>query len=182
MQAAEFNDPGLLEGIEIRHDEGAAKTAMQALLLQKLSERKVPMVVVLDWDEPGRQADKLLKERGQGIKSVFYRNWKQLNPSEVQIEAEDMFPQKLLEKFVEENGDLVISEKAKFEDQTFHYGFDQAGKDLFLEYLSRHHRPELYANFVTILRDLRKMLKIPSPAAPPAMPGTPASEPERKQD
>ena len=54
------------------------------------------------------------------------------------VEAEDLFDQRLLQGFVEQFGEKVISEKTRRRDGTFHFGFTQDAKPEFVEYVRRY--------------------------------------------
>lgn len=138
----------LLAGVEIRSDEGAHKAAIQAILLRQMVGATFPIVVLFDYDEPGKQAMSLLKDKfnWKGQHVLNYRKWRMQEPSTVPVEAEDMFPANLIEAFLQSHPDSVLAEKMQFKDGTFHYGFTQDGKDAFLAFL----KPSLCAAHVPL--------------------------------
>lgn len=150
--------PELLDGLDIRYDEGAQKVVLQALLLRQLVGNDVRMGVLLDWDVPGKSARDMLKKFKWGKSVKTYRDWRKVEPSEVAIEAEDMFPGGFLATFVKNNGETVLSEKVQFRDGTFHFGFTQPGKNLFLEHIDCELKPSHVKLWLTILKDWRKAL------------------------
>lgn len=152
----------LLEDLEIRYDEGADKTVLQALLLRQLIGNKVPMGVLLDWDPPGKSAREMLKKFNWGKSVRTYRDWRTLEPSETPVEAEDMFPGDFLEAFVRKHGECVIADKMQFRDGTFHVGLTQPGKDMFLEYIESELKPSHVTMWLKILKEWRNLFKLAS--------------------
>jgi 5S rRNA maturation endonuclease (ribonuclease M5) len=159
IAAKAANREELLKGIEIRFDEGARKAALQALLFRQLVGASVPASVLLDWDEMGREAQKLLKKYNWEKKNLkTYRDWLDSKEGQAPVEAEDMFSQRLLGAFEGEYGDSVLQEKARYQDGSFHYGFNKIGKDTFVAYAKQNARASDVRTWVTILEDCRKNL------------------------
>jgi putative ATP-dependent endonuclease of the OLD family len=150
----------LLDRLEIRHAGGANKAALQALLLRQMAGRDLPIIVLFDSDQSGREARSILTEKygWRPSHTPTYREWRKADPSEVPIEAEDMFPEALMRSFVAANGDHVLSEKQQLKDGTFHFGFTQAGKELFLKFLDQKIKPSHVTTFVKILEEVRSRL------------------------
>jgi len=150
----------LLDRLEIRHAGGANKAALQALLLRQIAGRELPIIMLFDSDQSGKGARSILTDKygWRPKETPTYREWRKAEPSEVPIEAEDMFPEVLLRAFVEIQGDGVLSEKQQLKDGTFHYGLTQPGKELFLKYLDKKIKPSHVTTFVSILEEVRSRL------------------------
>jgi predicted ATPase len=164
----------LLEGLEIRYDEGAHKAAVQAILVRQMLAQQIPVGVLLDSDEMGRSAKELLtdKFRWNGKHVFLYRKWRP-DQSSVPVEAEDMFDEKFLKRFVSSQPPCVIAETMQYKSGAFHYGFTQDGKEAFLDYLEGELKNSDVGCWITVLEDVRKSLGIqakPSPAVGQAVP------------
>lgn len=152
----------LLEGLEIRFDEGAHKAALQALLLRQMTQKALPMGVLFDWDEPGKGAQNLLlsKYGWHGNLAWTYRKWRMENPAEVPVEAEDMFSGDLLEEFVNSAGKHAVAESAQYKSGTFHYGLTEDAKAWFMEYLKTKLQAKHVTRWIQVLGDIRSQLKV----------------------
>lgn len=165
--AAKFADrQDLFVGLEIRSDEGAHKAAVNAILLRQMVGSAFPIAALFDHDELGKSAAGLLREkfRWNGNVVLSYRKWRQLEPSQTPVEAEDMFPESLLKAFLEEYPPGVLAEKMAFKDGTFHYGFTQNGKQAFMDYLKKAFKASHASHWIKILEDLRRVLQLDLPA------------------
>lgn len=132
--------PELLQGFEIRAATGAHAAALEALLLRQLTGSVAKIGVLLDSDPPGKEASKLLKDRFKwggthACEAVF--EYKLVRPpgNDVPVEAEDLYPGALLEKFFKTHGNEFLEEKQRYRDGTFHYGLNQAGKENFVSFV-----------------------------------------------
>jgi hypothetical protein len=149
----------LLEGLEVRYDEGAHKAAVQAILVRQMLAQQIPVGVLLDSDEMGRSAKELLtdKFRWNGKHVFLYRKWKP-DQSSVPVEAEDMFDEKFLKGFVTSQPPCVIAETMQYKSGDFHYGFTQDGKDAFLDYLEAELKGNDVGRWIDVLEDIRKSM------------------------
>lgn len=141
----------LLDGILIHYSNGAMQAAMEAIIWR--SRDVAPVRVLLDSDVHGKEARKLLTGKfGFSGKHVFqYSKW--IDPN-FPAEAEDLFPEELLRKFVVRHGEQkVLAEKRKYQSK-WHYGFTQEGKEHFAEYLRIHSKKGDFTLFSTLVRDL----------------------------
>ncbi len=154
----------LLDGLDIRFDEGAHKAAVQAVLLRQMIGNNLPIGALFDHDEHGKSAASLLKEKfnWRGPHVVTYRKWRQLNPSTTPVEAEDMFPQRFLERFLEHNPSHFLAEKMQYNDGTYHYGFTQDGKKAFIKFVQDHLGKTHTTTWIEILEHLRTKLGMAS--------------------
>lgn len=149
----------LLEGIEVRYAEGAHKAAVQAILVRQMLGEQMPVGVLLDADEFGRSARELLtdKFRWNGKRVFLYRKWRP-DPSSAPVEAEDMFDEGLLKRFVKQHPPNVIAETMQYKDGTFHYGFTQDGKGAFLEFIEKHLKTHDLGRWLSVVEDVRMSL------------------------
>lgn len=154
----------LLDDIEIRYSGGASKLAADAIITRQLAGPEIPILALLDYDEIGKSTMNSLKSRFNWHgKHVFtYREWKKLEPSTVPVEAEDMFSQRILRAFLDRAGDVVLAEQQRFIGGTFHYGFTDAGKGEFMEYLEKHATLADVKTWISIATELRKRAKLDS--------------------
>jgi len=156
--ATTCNRTDLLDGITIIPCTGAKEAREAAVGYRETHGESCQIRVLFDWDDIGKvEYDKLKSDSLWGKKMVWtYRNWKQLEPSTVPVEAEDMFENGLLEAFIESCGDKIVTEKQKYKDGTFHYGIEQNQKKS-LEYWVEHNaKPEHCRRWIKLLEDLRK--------------------------
>jgi ABC-type nitrate/sulfonate/bicarbonate transport system ATPase subunit len=149
----------LLEGLEIRYDKGAHKAAVQAILVRQMLSQQIPVGVLFDSDEMGKSAKELLtdKFRWNGRHVFVYRKWKP-DQSSVPVEAEDMFDETFLNKFVANQPPCVMAEKMQYRNGAFHYGFTQDGKDAFLQHLETELKSGDVGCWIEVLEDIRKSM------------------------
>lgn len=149
----------LLEGLEIRSDEGAHKAAVQAILARQMLAKQIPVGALFDSDEMGRAAKSLLVDKFQwNSKHVFaYRKWRP-DPSSAPVEAEDMFDEKLLNRFAASHPPCFIAEKVQYKSGRFHYGFTSDGKDHFLKFVETMLTPGDIGCWIKLVEDIRKGL------------------------
>ena len=154
----------LLEGLEVRPDEGAHKAAVQAILIRQMLSSQIPIVVLFDSDELGKSAKEFLtgKFNWNGRHVFVYRKWRS-DPTSATVEAEDMFDETLLKAFVAKQPPSVVAEMVQYKDGTFHYGFTQEGKDAFLKYLEGELRAHHVSRWVAMITDIRKALGLKDP-------------------
>jgi predicted ATPase len=147
----------LLEGLEIRYGEGAHKAAVQAILVRQMVPQQIPVCVLLDSDEMGKSAKELLttKFNWNGRHVFVYKKWRP-DQSNVPVEAEDMFEEKFLKRFVACQPAAVVAETMQYKSGEFHYGFTQDGKEAFLKHLGTHLTIENVGRWIAVLEDIRK--------------------------
>jgi putative ATP-dependent endonuclease of OLD family len=152
----------LLEGIDIKYDEGAHKAAVQAVLVKQMTAGlKIPVGVLFDFDEHGRSAKQLLtdKFKWNGGHVFLYSRWKK-DGSSIPVEAEDMFDEGFLERFVRDHPPHLVAEKAQYKTGGFHYGFTQEGKEAFLAFLVSSLTAKDTGLWVQVMEDVRKGLGV----------------------
>jgi hypothetical protein len=149
----------LLEGLEIRPDKGAHKAAVQAILVRQMLSQQIPVGVLFDSDEMGKSAKDLLtgKFNWNGRHVFVYKKWRP-DQSNVPVEAEDMFSEKFLKRFVGNHPPCVIAETMQYKNGAFHYGFTQDGKDAFLQYVESDLTSHDVGRWIEVMEDIRKSM------------------------
>lgn len=161
----------LLDDLEIRYDEGAHKAAVQAILVRQMLSSLQPVKPIgalFDSDEMGKSAKEFLTQKfnWNGRHVFAYRTWKP-NSSNAPVEAEDMFEEKFLKRFVASQPPCVIAETMQYKSGTFHYGFTQDGKEAFLKYLESELTSKDVGCWIQVLEHIRKGLGLTNkPIAP----------------
>ena len=142
----------------------AAGAALQAVTL---AARHVParkVVALFDSDQPGTDAHRLLGDRfswkkkaEEGVYVWMYTRW--LASSEVAVEAEDMFSNATMERFLAEPGHAdFCDEKKRRKGGVWHYGLTQTGKNALVSWLARHGTAAIFEGWRPLLVDLRKVI------------------------
>ena len=151
----------LIEDIEFRTGHGAHKSAVEAILFKQMLGRDFPIAAVFDYDEMGTSAAKLLRDKfhWNGKRVLQYRKWK-MDQSKSPVEAEDLFPQGFLERFVNTNPQGFLAEKMQYKSGGFHYGFTQEAKSVFIQYVQENVRKQDTDLWIRALEDIRKSLSI----------------------
>ncbi len=157
----------LLEGLDIRFDEGAHKAAVQAILVRQMLaalQPAKPIGVLVDSDEMGKSAKEFLTQKfnWNGRHVFAYRTWKS-NSSNAPVEAEDMFDEKFLKRFVASQPPCVVAETVQYKSGSFHYGFTQDGKEAFLKYLESELTNKDVGRWIDVLEDIRRGLGMTKP-------------------
>jgi putative ATP-dependent endonuclease of OLD family len=149
----------LLTGLHFSAAGGATKAAVQALITRSQTAR--PVMVLLDGDQPGREA------RAQLTGSFGFQNKKdvtsygELFPNEVDIEAEDLWPSPLLARFVEASGEqVVLKGKRRRKDGEWHYDIGQAAKTEMAAFLEAEVTAGDCGRWVELLELLRTRLGV----------------------
>ena len=161
---------GLLEGVHVVACNGVNGVVQQTVLFKAQFGGLLPIVALLDKDANGKAARESLITRFGMPKShvITYGELFAGNPDE--IEAEDLFPSKLLQRFIEQFGeDNVLSEKKMHPQlKKWHYGFNATGKDVVAQYLSENIEPADASLFVNLAELIRTRLGLGAPPATPS--------------
>ena len=149
-----------LAGIDIVHCQGAADAAFQATLTKALHGKSRLVVALFDDDTDGVNAQNMLlqkaKPQWQRNKDVLsYKKWL---PKEKDVEAEDLFPSDVLQRFLADGGSAYEIGRRKLERGDWHHDFSQPGKAAFLEWLPSHVKPEELSQFVEVIQELRRFI------------------------
>lgn len=157
--------PELLEGVVIRPTGGTIAMIAQAVIAKAATD--LPVVVLVDNDEPGRHARTTLVGQTFGFKkpqvltyaAVFPQKWEQFP-----VEAEDLFAPELLERFVVAHGQSVVEGTKKRPDGAFHYDLGQVAKESLLTgWLAAETTPADVARWVDMLLLIRSATGLANP-------------------
>lgn len=149
--------PDLLEGLVLRPTGGTIRMIAEAVIARAAVD--VPIVIVVDNDDAGREARNLLI----GHKFKFEKN-KVLSYADVfgggqwsqfAVEAEDLFDPGLIQGFVDFHGHSIIEGSGKRPDGAFHYDFGQAAKETLNGWLTEETRPEHLIRWIEMLKLIR---------------------------
>ncbi len=176
--ADEVAGDGRLSGIHIVSAGGVDRAVRQALSFKDGSD--LPILVIFDKDENGKRGHRLLAERFSFQNRREVMTYADLLGKGIDnVEAEDLFPEGILQTFITEYGeDNVLSEKTRHKQlDRWHYGFNAAGKDYLPEFLRAHATATDLSRWVELLDLIRTRLGLaPAPAGPPPhVPAEPAS-------
>ncbi len=162
---AKCRRPDLIRDLYITPGGSAEKAAVQAVLMK--AETAKPVLVLLDDDQPGKEAHRMLRERFK-----FHPRKELLSIGEVVgdrnmgAEAEDLFPSELIAAFVQEKGEeKVIKSKVARPGGGWRYDLNPTGKDSIVEFLEAHARPEHFQLWLTLLGMVRERLGLNSAGA-----------------
>lgn len=149
----------VLDRVRVVVAEGASKLVVKTLMLRYRTSQ--PILVLLDGDEPGDDAHRRLESflgfsKKREILSLKGRTGAgRLHD----IEAEDLWPPALLAKFVEEAGDVVLSEKRRIpRSDDFRIGLTAEGKSLVGEWIDRTATQADCTTWAALLDDLGSRL------------------------
>jgi hypothetical protein len=146
----------LIQDLHIVAAGGASKLVLEATVMR--ARTSLPVLVVLDSDEAGRSAAKTLVEKlgfQKGQRVMTYSAVFDGNPQGV--EAEDLFPNALLRRFLGEFGeDAVLSEKKQSTELgKWHFGLNATGKDLVAAFLEKNAKAKDFEKWVELLGLIR---------------------------
>jgi putative ATP-dependent endonuclease of the OLD family len=121
--------------IDIVIAEGAMPAAMSVTSLRGLTDADRPVVVLFDDDEEGRRAHGALDKWSNKIVRLKYDKW--VPAQNVAVEAEDLFSNSLLERFLNEVGrdDRLDGQNKRPGTSTWHYSLTDKGKTSLVEWL-----------------------------------------------
>jgi sugar/nucleoside kinase (ribokinase family) len=156
--------PDLLEGIHIQPAGGASKVVAQAVIARAATTK--PVFVLLDNDEPGKDALKLLcSEKFKFQKNSQVTTYAVVFPSSEQnfaYEAEDLFRPDVIESFIEANGKAVYDSMGWRPDGEAHYDLNQAAKGLLEAHLADAVRAEHVERWIELILHIRSKLGLPA--------------------
>ncbi|MGK2954704.1 MAG: ATP-dependent nuclease [Solirubrobacterales bacterium] len=160
--------PDLLDGLAIVPTGGTIRLVAQAVITRAATD--LPVVIVVDNDEPGREARSQLigqkfgfaKEMVLTYAQLFEQKWLQ-EP----VEAEDVFDPQLIEDFINASGPSVIAGSKKRPDGAFHYDFDHVAKESLNSWLLEKTKPEHVEKWIELLILIRHRagLSVPGESA-----------------
>lgn len=147
----------ILDHVRIVPAGGAEKAVVKAILLK--ARLTVPVLVLLDHDQMGRaSAEKLKSLVGFSVRreivSLVHRGWVSACATP---EAEDLWPNSLLERFVKKHGDVVLAEKVRIgRSENFRYGLTGEGKELIGEWLAKNAKPSDCVRWGDLIDEIEK--------------------------
>lgn len=128
----------LIAGLHFRPTGGTLKMITQAVITKAAVE--LPVVVVVDNDEPGRHVRSTLTGNTFGFSGKRVVTYAEVMGdgtwATFPVEAEDLFDPRLLEAFVDLHGQAVIDGSKKRPDGAFHYDLNQSAKEVLGSFLS----------------------------------------------
>ena len=124
--------------IDIVVAEGAMPAAMQATTLLGLVGDDRPIVVLFDDDDDGKRAHNALDKWANKLVRLRYDKW--IPAKNVPVEAEDMFSNALIERFLRDVGrdGHTDGQNQRPKTQTWHYSLTDAGKLKLIDWLPRN--------------------------------------------
>jgi putative ATP-dependent endonuclease of OLD family len=156
--------PDLIAGLHLVPTGGAGKLLVEAVLTR--AQTTLPVLALLDSDANGRSAKNTLVDRCGFRKREDIVSYAELWPGNPpDVEAEDLFPNHLLQAFVDYEGEsTVLSEKvASATLKCWHFGFNATGKDLILAFLRDRATPDDVARWITLLEMIRQRTGLAGP-------------------
>lgn len=140
--AAEILDVDL-SGVEVVPADGASDAAFQAVTMRGLHGDRA-IAVIFDDDDEGRKARDMLTKRNWQMKSqvLCYSHW--VPPANVSVEAEDMFSNAMIRRFLSEVGETgnIDGRNLRPKTEVWHYSFTEQGKKALIEWARRNARPD----------------------------------------
>jgi hypothetical protein len=140
LAAERLGRPDALDGLVIRPAGGAMAAALAAVVLR--AETDVPLLVLLDHDDPGRRARDTLVSRFRFDRSrevLTYADVFEGGP--LGVEAETLFDVGLVRRFVRERGPSAARGERRLHTLE-HVDLTSSGKSAFVGWLRAHADPE----------------------------------------
>ncbi|HZU17866.1 MAG TPA: DUF4268 domain-containing protein [Candidatus Dormibacteraeota bacterium] len=160
--ASRLGRPDLIDDLFISPAGGTERVILQATMMKLQAQR--PIVVLLDADENGMAARRLLKE-----KLGFDDRRELLTYADIvgQIgsgtEAEDLFPWTLIDRFVQEKGEgLVMKSKTRRADGGWRYDLNGAGKEEIVDFISQRAKPADFEQWRRLIETVRHRMGLDS--------------------
>jgi len=177
LAAERLGRPDLLGGLHINAVGGTKKITATAVIADAATDS--PVMVLLDNDQDGKDALKLLSDKF-GFTNVTKRLTDTSGPSsqkqvatyaglfppeqrDFPYEAEDVYAPEVIQSFVDDHGDSVIDGSLRRPDGTFHFDLNTASKELLGEHLRLHATPQHLERWADLLLGLRRKLGLDVP-------------------
>jgi putative ATP-dependent endonuclease of OLD family len=149
----------LLDRLKVVVAEGASKAVVKAMVLSQRTTQ--PVLVLLDGDEIGGRA-------GQRLDELLHWNKKRevlslagrAHAAKLDaVEAEDLWPPALMQRFVDHFGDSVLAEKRRIpKSDEFRIGLTAEGKGLIGDWVGRYATVEDCSAWIVVLDELARRL------------------------
>jgi predicted ATP-dependent endonuclease of OLD family len=140
-----------LDRTHIHASDGADDAAKNAVVLKEVFN-ETPVLVILDSDDPGKSAYSLLtdKLKFQGKKEVIkYNQW--VNSKGQPVEAEDLFPEDLIEEFRDKYGEEAIDGYMKRKNGKKHIKINKNYKNKFVELIEQEADEDDYDSWCELI-------------------------------
>lgn len=147
----------LMNGLSVEAVNGT--TNLLARVSQLLAVAPCHVVVLVDNDEEGRKAQKLLKEHLKlrpGEDLIDYGN---MFDTAFDWEAEDLFPAATFTRWIKEVGEDGINGKVRRPDGQWHYHLNQLGKATFAAWIEDNVEEREVRGFVRLLEAVDTAIK-----------------------
>jgi predicted ATP-dependent endonuclease of OLD family len=147
----------LVDGLVIESVNGT--TNLLARASQLLAVAPCHLLVLVDHDEEGKKAQKLLKEAltlRPGEQLLHYGNFFK---EPFQWEAEDLFPAATVARWLREVGESVIDGKERRPDGEWHYNLNQVGKASFAAWIETKTDAKVLRRFIDVLEAVNEAIK-----------------------
>lgn len=161
LAAERSGRPDLLEGLHLSAAGSATKAVVHAIVTR--SQTTKPIMVLFDNDDLGRKSAHLLTQSCgfQNRKEVM--SYAELFGGQLNIEAEDLWPQRILAHFVKQFGeDSVISGKWQRHDGGWHFDIRSTAKDEMASFLLAEVAAPDCGRWVELLELIRARLRLPA--------------------
>ncbi len=146
-----------LADLAIQPAGGAMAAALQAIVLR--AETDTPLLVVLDNDDPGQRAKQTLVSRFTFTNRQQVTTYAEVVPDyPAGTEAEDVFDWRLVDRFVDEQGDAAIRGKRILRADEWHFDLTSAAKSAFVGWLREHAEPDDVRRWGLLLDLIRERL------------------------
>jgi hypothetical protein len=155
--------PDLLDGILLRPAGSALKMIAEAVVVRAAAGAR-PLVLIVDNDSPGIHVRTTLTGSTFGFDKKQIVSYVTLFPAQWQnfpVEAEDLFPPPLIERFIAELGQSVMEGSKKRPDGLFHYDLGQAAKKQLEPWLAVEAVAEDVRLWLELILRLRVQLGLP---------------------
>ncbi|HEX9889436.1 MAG TPA: AAA family ATPase [Nitriliruptorales bacterium] len=144
-----------LRTVAIHAAGGAMAAALEAIVRRAATD--LPLLVVLDNDQPGRRAKETLTERFGFTNRQQVTTYGELfDAYPPGTEAEDVFGGDLVTRFVEEQGEHSIRGKHVLYGDVWHFDLTSEAKSAFVGWAREHARSEHLARWGALLDRIRE--------------------------
>ncbi|RJP76402.1 MAG: hypothetical protein C4524_10005 [Candidatus Zixiibacteriota bacterium] len=132
----------LIDDLQIIPCYGTGKLICKAVFLKSIlpneKNSKFPIFILLDYDENGKSARNTLTNSIFNFRKTSevttYKDFKNCQGTEIDVEAEDIFGSTILENFLSLHP-AALAEKIVRGANLVHYGLNEGGKTIFTEYV-----------------------------------------------
>ncbi|MGH8904308.1 MAG: ATP-dependent nuclease [Egibacteraceae bacterium] len=169
LAAEKAGRPELLRDLWIQPTHGTTEMVARAILTREATGK--PVAVLVDNDEPGLDAKRILASRFKKKRELFsYADVFDERYVNFAFEAEDLFPSTLIEGFIAERGRDVVqtaSRRRPDADGEWHYDLSRTAKVQLAEYLAEHLTAEDVTRWIALIELIRSRLGLGEPAEVP---------------